>query len=96
MKNLIQNLGLCRKAGALVYGFDAVVEAVQKGKAAGILTTADISAKTLKEIKFHAQKRSVEIKNIDINSDELKTVTGKSTVVIAITDIGLYTLFGGN
>ena len=96
MKNLIQNLGLCRKAGALVYGFDAVVEAMQKNKACGVLTASDISAKTLKEINFHAEKNSTEVKNLNIDSEELKTVTGKSTVVIAITDIGLYTLFGGN
>ena len=96
MKNLIQNLGLCRKAGALIYGFDAVVEAMQKNKVCGVLTASDISAKTLKEIKFHAEKNKTEVINLNIGSDELKNITGKSTVVIAITDSGLYTLFGGN
>lgn len=93
---MIQNLGLCRKAGALVYGFDAVVEAMQKNKVCGILTASDISAKTLKEINFHADKHKIKVKNINITSEELKAVTGKSTVVTAITDTGLYTLFGGN
>ena len=36
-------LGLCRKAGKLVMGFDAVAESVMKGKAVLVLTAQDIS-----------------------------------------------------
>ena len=36
-------LSLCRKAGALVTGFDAVKESVYKGKAALVLCAQDAS-----------------------------------------------------
>ena len=41
-------LGLCRKAGKLVYGFDAVLDelAKPKTKAAGILGAKHLSRKT--------------------------------------------------
>ncbi|MCL2108101.1 MAG: ribosomal L7Ae/L30e/S12e/Gadd45 family protein [Oscillospiraceae bacterium] len=93
MKNVIQNLGLCRKAGALVFGFDAVIDAVKNGKAKGILTALDISPKTMKEIKFHAAKFKVEVVHTDEKAEQFEQITGKSTVVVAITDENLFTLF---
>ena len=39
-------LGLCRKAGKLVMGFDAVAESVMKGKAVLVLTAQDVSPRT--------------------------------------------------
>jgi len=88
----LQNLGLCRKAGALVMGFDAVVEVVKKNKAVGILVTSDISAKTLKEIKFHAEKNNTEIVHMSAEMEEVGAVLGKSVAVLAITDEGLFNI----
>lgn len=93
MKNLTQNLGLCRKAGALIIGFDAVAEVLKKGKAAGVLTASDVSDKTLKEIKFHAERYKVQVLPLPAVMDELKSVTGKRAGILAITDEGLFSLF---
>jgi ribosomal protein L7Ae-like RNA K-turn-binding protein len=86
LKNITQNLGLCRKAGALVYGFDAVVEAMRKRKAAGVFTTADISPKTLKEVHFHAEKHNVKVYEISADMDEIKAILGKHAGVLAVTN----------
>ena len=45
---LYQAVSLCRKAGALTMGFDAVEEACVKGKAWLVMTASDASAKTVK------------------------------------------------
>ncbi|MCL2637161.1 MAG: ribosomal L7Ae/L30e/S12e/Gadd45 family protein [Oscillospiraceae bacterium] len=88
-----QNLGLCRKAGELVMGFDAVVEALKAGKVKGILVTSDISLKTLKEVKFHAEKCSTEIVYLPEGMDEIKKIIGKTYGVLAITNEGMFSLF---
>ncbi|MDR2531763.1 MAG: ribosomal L7Ae/L30e/S12e/Gadd45 family protein [Oscillospiraceae bacterium] len=93
MKNFTQNLGLCRKAGALSIGFDAVVEAMKKGSAKGVLISSDVSAKTLKEVNFHAEKYKTEIACIPADMEEIKRIIGKSAGVIAVTDEGLFSLF---
>ena len=43
---LFQAVSLCRKAGALTMGFDAVEDAVVKGKAWLVMTASDASPKT--------------------------------------------------
>jgi len=93
VKNFSQNLGLCRKAGKLEIGFDAVVEAMKKGVAAGVLISTDLSAKTLKEIKFYADKYKTEVLSAPADMDEIKAILGKHAGVMAVTDDGLFTLF---
>ena len=93
MKNFSQNLGLCRKAGKLEIGFDAVIEAMKKGKTAGVLISTDLSAKTLKEIKFHADKYKTEVISVPADMDEIKEIIGKHAGVMAVTDEGLFSLF---
>ena len=44
---LYQAISLCRKAGALTMGFDAVEDACVKGKAWLVMTASDASAKTV-------------------------------------------------
>ena len=48
---LFQALSLCRKAGRLVMGFDAVEEAALSGKAWLALTAADASPKTASRLR---------------------------------------------
>ena len=45
-------LSICRKAGRLIIGFDAVKNAVTEGDVSCVLVSEDISHKTLKEIKY--------------------------------------------
>ena len=43
---LLGALGLCRKAGKLLYGYDRVEEAVLRGKVSLVLLACDASART--------------------------------------------------
>ena len=45
-------MSLCRKAGALTMGFDAVEDAVVKGKAWLVMTASDASPKTVQRLNY--------------------------------------------
>lgn len=85
-------MALCRRAGKLVMGFDAVVQEITrpKSKAAGIVLAADVSPKTRKEIEFQTQKYQVEIVQAGFSMDEAKNSFGKRCGVFLITDKGLF------
>ena len=53
---LYQAVSLCRKAGALTMGFDAVEEACVKSKAWLVMTASDISPKTLQRLNYAGMK----------------------------------------
>ena len=68
MRNkLLFALSLCRKAGALVTGFDPVKESVMTGKADLVLCAADAAERTLRHAQefceglteFHVDRKSV-------------------------------------
>ena len=49
---LFQALSLCRKAGALTMGFDAVEDACVKSKAWLVMVASDASAKTVQRLNY--------------------------------------------
>ena len=81
-------LGICIKAGKAVMGFDIACEAVQKGKAACILTASDASAKTVKEAEFTGGKYNVPVYHTALDKNDIGKLCGKATAVIAVTDKG--------
>lgn len=96
----INTLGLCKKSGKLVTGFDAVVEemANEKSKIAGVLVASDISEKTLKELRFQSQRLSFSrpVIKIDATMDELEKVLRKRTGILAVLDEGFFKSFAAN
>lgn len=90
----INTLGLCRKAGKLVYGFDAVLDelAKPKTKAAGILVAKDLSPKTRKELDFRltAVNSPVAVTEMEADMDAVAKILGKRTGIILITDEGFW------
>lgn len=93
----LSTLGLCRKAGLMIFGFDAVCEEIKKpgNKVAGVVTASDLSEKTLKEVKFICDKYGVTVYTCAAGMDQIKSVLGKRTGVIAITDKGLFASLSG-
>lgn len=92
MNKILGTIGLCRRAGKLVTGFDAVCEEISrpKGKAAGILLAGDISPKTEKEVRFFAEKSKKLVIKLPIGLDEIAEVLGRKTGVLAVLDEGLF------
>ena len=73
---LFQAVSLCRKAGALTMGFDAVEEAVVKGKAWLVMTASDASAKTVQRLNY-AVGDMVDVIPMPLTQDKLADISRK-------------------
>lgn len=92
MDKALSTIGLCRRAGKLIYGYDAVCAEIKAhgDKVSGVLTASDLSAKTKKEVGFECSKANVAVTELPYTLDEIKDATGKRTGVLAVLDDGLY------
>ncbi len=79
-------LGLCRRAGFLALGHDAVAEAVRTKSAKICLLTQDASPRHKRELD--AAKTSADIVLLPVTSQELSYSIGKKVCVLAVTDDG--------
>lgn len=86
---LLSLLGICRKAGKLESGFDVAAESVKKRKAALVLTAADLSPKSRKEIEFIAAREHIEVISVPASIDEIGGKTGRRAGVLTVMDKGL-------
>lgn len=87
-EKIINLLTVCRRAGRMEMGFDSSKDAILSGKADLILLASDISAKTEKEVRFFADKRSVRVVKTEIEVSRFGSAIGKKAAVIAICDNG--------
>ena len=55
-----------------------------------MILAADVSAKTEKEVRFHAGKHGKEVLKADFSMDEAKNAIGKRVGVFLISDEGLF------
>lgn len=83
---LTASLTMCRKAGKLLLGFDAVREAAAQGSVRLVLLAADVSAKTEKEARFFAG--SLPVRKLPFDMDALKLYFRKRTAVFGICEDG--------
>jgi ribosomal protein L7Ae-like RNA K-turn-binding protein len=86
---LLGVLGICQKAGKLIFGFDAVREAAGLGQLSLILLSGDISPKSAKEMAYTAEKQNINICVMPVMMDEIAFRLGKRSGIIGITDKGL-------
>lgn len=95
--NFLSTLGLCRKSGKLIHGFDPVCEELKnpRSKAAGVILTSDVSEKTQKEMRFFCEKYETALYVCENTMDEIKNVLGKRTGVLAVLDEGLFVSLTG-
>ena len=83
-------LSICRKAGKMEIGFAKVREVLPAGKVRGVITTSDISPKSLKEVQFYCQKAKVPVCPVPLDMDTLGGAIGRKAAVVAILDAGFY------
>lgn len=92
---ILSTIGLCKRAGKLITGFDAVTADLDK--AAGVIITSDLSEKTKKEIAYHCGKHNTKLTEInntlDITMTDIEGILGRKTGIMAITDGGLFSIF---
>ncbi len=80
-------LGFAAKAGKLSFGMDSAKTALKQGKARLIVVASDISAKSLKEIKFFADGK-VEVLELKSDIETLSHAVGKRCGIISLNDKG--------
>lgn len=83
-------LSICRKAGKMVLGFDPMKEALEKKQVSGVLTTADISPKTYKEVCYFCQKKNIPVSPLPMTMVELGSTVGRKAAVVAVLDAGFF------
>ncbi len=90
----LSTLGLMKKTGCLIVGFDAVKREItdQKSKVKGIALSKDLSPKTKKEVLFLRDKYrpELDIAALDADMEQIESVIGKKTGIAAITDEGFW------
>lgn len=90
----LSSLGLMRKVGCLVLGFDAVVREIKNpaSKIQGILVASDLSDKTKKELEFvrDRHRHELEIVGLEADMSGIESVIGKRTGIIAVMDLGFW------
>lgn len=81
-------LSMCRKAGKLVMGMDMVKDACALGNAKAVFVATDLSAKSLKEIRYTCARYDARLYALGMTMDEIALGIGKRTGVLAMTDAG--------
>lgn len=89
MNRALQLLSLCKRAGKLVLGFDAVKESLQKGQARWLVQSSDLSEHTQKEVHYLSEQFHVPLLVIPDTLDELWRQLGKRAGVFSVTDQAL-------
>lgn len=88
---LLGTLGICRKAGKLIMGFDPVAEAIALDQICLVLLAEDLSPKSAKELVFIAEKKQVPFCTPPILMDEIWSRLGRRSGILGVTDQGLAT-----
>lgn len=86
MNKVLQDIGLAKRAGKIILGFDVVKESIIKKQAKLVIVASDISPKTLKEITFLNEKYQSKMIQSNITIDELWQMLGKRVGIISIID----------
>ena len=86
-KKLLSALGLCVRAGKLIFGVPMICEALKKGGAAKpvlIIEAADTSEGTHKKIADKAAFYQVRVVRIDCDGATLASALGKTASLAAV------------
>jgi ribosomal protein L7Ae-like RNA K-turn-binding protein len=91
-------LGFCKKAGKLVAGTEKVTELVKKGSPCLVMLSDDISPKTEKELRYHANGKQVVFIRLPYSRETVAHATATTAGVLATADEGFSKaiLQGGN
>ena len=80
-------LGLATKAGKIVFGTEATIEAIAKHKVKLVLVATDASEKTKKYITLQAQKQGIQVYAIATIEEMSKAIGKHNKAIVGITDI---------
>lgn len=82
-------LGLARRAGRLEIGFEAAAQAARQKRACLLLLSADVSAKTGKNMRYEGERAGIPTLCLRSPMDEIGRACGvKKIGAAAVTDPG--------
>lgn len=87
-QKFLSMIGMCKKAGKLALGFDTSKQKVYSGEASLLITSVDLSPKTLKEVAYISGSMNVRHISFDVTMDEIAGIARKKSGVICIMDEG--------
>ncbi len=85
---ILNLLGICRRAGKLTIGNDAVTDDAVNGKASLVLVACDVSQNTAKKLKNTCARCGTQVLKLNRTRDELSAAIGKFCAVAAVCDKG--------
>ena len=90
IKDAMGFLGICRKAGRLVCGHDAVVETLRNSQCRLVMLSSDASARLVREMEFECLRdgRSIEVLKTACSMEDFAAGIGKRSAVYSVTDDG--------
>lgn len=89
MDDVLCLLGLCLRAGKLVYGDDAVADAVATGEARLLVLAADAGVTISRRAARHTEMKGIPVIRITEDAAQMGWAIGRRPVAICcITDIG--------
>lgn len=80
---LLGALGICRKAGKLLHGYDRVEEAVMRGKACLVLLACDASKRTTQHMQDTC-RGMIPCAVMPLKGEDLRMLTPKPAAVFAV------------
>ena len=80
-------LGLCKRAGKCATGFEAAIAALHAKKAAAVFWAYDLSPKTVKELRFHADGQEI-LHPLTYTKAQISAAVGINAGIVAILDPG--------
>lgn len=81
-------LGLAKKAGKIILGFDAVLDSIKDEKAKLVLISTDLSEKTEEDVRKKANTKKVVVSKLPFTMNEIDYILGKHSGIISVTDEG--------
>lgn len=81
-------IGICRKAGKTVFGYDKVQRELQAGKLRLVLVTADFSQKSAQKLQRICEEKNIEFVEMPNTMEEVYFSVGMKAGVIGVTDNG--------
>lgn len=84
-------LGLAMRAGKLVVGTEMICRAMPKGAAQLVVISCGASDGTKRKLSYKCEFYSIDIVEVDIDTEELGRLLGKTytPAAVAVTDCGI-------
>ncbi len=85
VKKTLGLLSLCRRAGKLCTGMEAVLEKAGRGEAALILLAEDLSPRSAERLRNRLPE-DIPVRSLPCTMQTLSAVTGKAAGIVAVCD----------